>query len=76
MTYEMTVNEFVEAIRPELEHQVDQMILQEPDLQDRLLLMRHRDKIVRAYATQVRIANLEHRLAEADARLRPRLVEN
>jgi hypothetical protein len=37
--------------------------------------MRHRAQILERVITMNRIANLEHRLAEAEARLRPRLVQ-
>jgi hypothetical protein len=71
--YPLTIDEFLEAVRPELEYQVDQMICAQP-LPDRLVLMRHREQILERVIIVNKIANLEHRLAEAEARLRPRLV--
>ena len=73
MTERLSVDEFLQAIRPELEYQVDQMICAQP-LADRLVLMRHREQILERVITMNRIRNLEYRLAEAEARLRPRLV--
>jgi hypothetical protein len=69
MTYDRTVNEFVELIKPEVERDVFEQIKACDDPAARRLLMRHRSLIVK-------IANLERRLAEAEERLRPRLVEN
>jgi hypothetical protein len=37
--------------------------------------MARREQILREYTAAVRIANLEHRNRELEARLRPRLVE-
>lgn len=69
------LEEFLDAIRPELEHQVDQLIQDQDDPADRELFRRHRAQILRELIHAVRRRNLEHRLAEAEARLRPRLVE-
>jgi hypothetical protein len=46
----------------------------EQPAEDRLLLMRHRERLVKELVTATRIRNLEARLAEAEARLKPRLV--
>jgi hypothetical protein len=48
----------------------------EPDHVFRQLLMRHRGLILDKLIDAIQIANLEHRLAEAEARLKPRLIEN
>jgi hypothetical protein len=74
--YLMSVDEFVEFIEPELEYQVDQMILSAPDLEMRLAMMKHREKILRECRQATLIANLRHRLGEAEARLRPTLVHD
>lgn len=50
------------------------MILAQPP-EDRLVLMQHRERILREYTTATRMANLEHRLAEAEERWRLRLVD-
>jgi hypothetical protein len=76
MTYDRAVNEFVELIRPEVERGVDEQILACDDPVGRRLLMRHRGLIVDKMLDAIRIANLERRLAEAEARLKPRLLEN
>jgi hypothetical protein len=64
------------AIRPVLEHQVDTMILAQAELEDRLMLMRHRDRIIDKLADLTAIANLRHRLAQAEERQRPQLVHD
>jgi hypothetical protein len=73
--YRRSVDETMELLEPELEHQVDQMILSEPDLEVRLAMMANRDKILHEYRQATLTANLRHRLAEAEARLRPTLVQ-
>jgi hypothetical protein len=72
----MTVDEFMTEIRPELAHQVDTMILAQAELQDRLLLMRHRDRIIDKLTDLTAIANLRYRLAQAEERQRPHLVHD
>jgi hypothetical protein len=74
--YSLLLDEFMNTVAiPEIEYAIDQQILAEPDLQDRLLLMRHRKLLIDKAVDRCRIANLEHRLREAVERLRPRLVE-
>jgi hypothetical protein len=63
-------------IRPEIEANVDRQIAAEPDPEGRRLLMKRRATIVSKMLDSIRIRNLEHRLAEAEARLRLRLVED
>jgi hypothetical protein len=75
-TYDRSVDEFVELIRPMVERDVDDQILAEPDPEGRRVMMRYRSVIVGKMLDHVRIQNLQHRLAEAEARLKPRLVEN
>jgi hypothetical protein len=71
----LSLDEYMREIRPYLEQQVDAQILAVPELEDRLTLMRYREQILRKYAEVIHRRNLEHRLAEAEARLRPHLVE-
>jgi hypothetical protein len=75
-TYDRTVEEFVALIKPEIEANVDAQIAAEPDPEGRQLLMSCRSIIVGKMLDAIKIANLERRLAEAAARLKPRLVEN
>ena len=72
----LTLDEFMIAIRPTVEADVYEQILACDDPVGRRLLMRHRSLIVGKMLDAIRIANLERRLAEAEARLKPRLVEN
>jgi hypothetical protein len=70
-----SIDESMELLEPELEHQVDQMILSAPDPDTRLAMMANRERILREYRQATLIANLRYRLAEAEARLRPTLVQ-
>jgi hypothetical protein len=70
----LTIDEFMTVIEPELEYQLDQAILGVSDAPMRLAMVANREKILREYRNAVLIANLRHRLAEAEARLRPTLV--
>jgi hypothetical protein len=70
----LTLDKSMDAIKPELEREVDEMILAQP-AHARALLMARREQILREYTAAVRIANLERRNRELEARLRPRLVE-
>jgi hypothetical protein len=72
----LTLDEFMLAIRPEIERQIDAQIAAEVDHEFRAVLMRCRGLLVSKAVDATRIANLERKLAEAEARLRPRLVEN
>jgi hypothetical protein len=74
-TYEHTVAEFVELIRPTVEANIDAQIAAERDPEGRRVLTKYRSVLVGKALDAVRIRNLEHRLTEAEARLRPRLVE-
>ena len=71
---DLSVDDFMILVQPELEHQVDTMIAAQP-IAEQPFLLRRRGLILDQLATATRIANLEYRLAEAEARLRPRLVE-
>jgi hypothetical protein len=68
------LDEFMSDIEPALEDQVDRIIRAENDPMVRLALIRQRGEILREYVHATRRANLEHRLREAEARLKPRLV--
>ena len=72
----MDIDEFMAAITPEIEADVDAQIAAVPDPEDRRLLMRYRSVIVGKMVDSVKIANLQRKLDEAEARLRPHLVEN
>jgi hypothetical protein len=74
--YNHTVDEFVELIRPEIEADVDAQIAAEPDHGLRAMLVKYRSVLVSKAVDETRIANLQRRLTEAEARLKPRLVEN
>ena len=64
-----TIDELVEdLIRPAVERQVDQMIAEETDPEWRRALLHERKRIVDKLIDRNVIANLEHRLAEAEAR--------
>jgi hypothetical protein len=76
MTYDRTVNEFAELIKPEVERDVFEQIKACDDPAARRLLMRHRGLIVGKMLDAIKIQNLELRLAEAEAKLKPRLVES
>jgi hypothetical protein len=67
-------DDFMDLIQPELERQVDEVILAAPP-QERAALMLRREQILRALTHATEVANLRHRLAQAEARLRPRLAE-
>jgi hypothetical protein len=71
----LTLDEFMVAIRPTIEADIDAQIAAEPDPEGRALLRRYRSVLIGKALDANRIANLEHRLAEAEARLKPRLVE-
>jgi hypothetical protein len=70
----MTHDEFMEFACPDIERQVDAHILAEPDLQDRLLLMRHRQLIVGKLVDLTAIVDLQRRVAELEDRQPLRLV--
>ena len=70
----LTLAEFLVAIRPHLERQVDAMI-SEADLEDRPFLTARRAQIMSEVTHATEAMNLRYRLREAEARLRPRLVE-
>jgi hypothetical protein len=74
----MGMNQFLplddlrEYARAEIERDVDETILREPDLQDRLMLMRNRARIVDKLLDLTIIANLQYQLKQ---RRRIQLVE-
>lgn len=65
----MEHDEFMDLIADEIEHQVDQLILAEPDLHDRSALMRRRNQIIRELTTATAIADLKRRLDERQLRV-------
>ena len=71
---DLSVDDFMILIIPCLEEQVDEMIAAQPII-ERPNLMRQRKQLVGQLFTATKIANLEYRLAQAEARLKPRLVE-
>jgi FKBP-type peptidyl-prolyl cis-trans isomerase (trigger factor) len=71
----LTLDEFMEAIRPSIEQQIDERIAAEPDHELRQALRKYRSVLISKTMDETRIANLERKLAEAEARLRPRLLE-
>jgi hypothetical protein len=72
----LTLDEFMVVIRPTIEDNIDAQIAAEPDPKGRALLRRYRSILVNKAIDATRIANLERRLVEAEARLKPRLVED
>jgi hypothetical protein len=73
-TPELSVEEFVDLMLPEIERQVDELIESQADPVDREILRRHRARLVHESVQATRIANYKHRLACAEARLRPALA--
>jgi hypothetical protein len=72
----MTLDEFVEqVVRPEVEADIDAQIEAECDPEMRALLRRSRGVLIGKALDVSRIANLEHRNRELEARLLPRLVD-
>jgi hypothetical protein len=71
----LSIDQFMDVIEPQLAQQVDEMILRQPDQDMRLMLMRGREKILREYRNATLIANLRARIAELEARLKPRAVQ-
>jgi hypothetical protein len=74
MTWDLSVDDFMTLIIPQLEEQVDEFIAAQP-ITERAALIRQRRQLVDQLFTATKIANLEYRLRETEARLRPRLVE-
>ena len=72
----MDIDEFVAAIRPTVEHDIDAQIAAEPDPEFRRTLKRYRSVIISKQLDVIKIENLRRKLDEAEARLRPHLVEN
>jgi hypothetical protein len=74
MTWDLSVDDFLVLIRPQLEEQIDEFIAAQP-IAERPAMMRQRESLLGQLITATKIANLEYRLRETEARLRPRLVE-
>jgi hypothetical protein len=69
-----TVEEFIEEVaRPEIERQLDELIATLPNPRARQALAAQRKEIAERLVDQSKIRNLEHRLADAEARLTPRM---
>jgi hypothetical protein len=74
MTWDLSVDDLMTLVLPQLEEQVDEFIAAQP-ITERPAMMRQRKQLVGQLFTATKIYNLERRLAETEARLRPRLVE-
>jgi hypothetical protein len=74
MTWDLSVDDFLVLIRPQLEQQIDEFIAAQP-ITERPAMMRQRKELLGQLITATKIANLECRLRETEAKLRPRLVE-
>jgi hypothetical protein len=74
MTWDLSVDDFMTLVLPQLEEQVDEFIAAQP-IAERSAMMRQRNELVGQLFVATKIHNLERRLAETEARLRPRLVE-
>jgi hypothetical protein len=72
----LTLDQFMVAIRPEIERQIDEQIAAEPDHDLRQALRKYRSILISKTLDETRIANLERKLSEAEERLKPRLVED
>ena len=66
----LSVEEFVDLIRPEIERQIDEWLLAQ-DPEDRPFLMRARARLIHEAVQATRIVNYKHRLEQAEAKLRP-----
>jgi hypothetical protein len=72
MSQFLPLEDLRELARVEIERDVDQTILREPDLADRLMLMRNRHRIIDKLLDLTIIANLQYQLKQ---RRRIQLVE-
>jgi hypothetical protein len=70
----LSLEEWIVAIRPELERQVDEWIVAAPDWDMRNAMLQRRKWLVDKLADITMIENLKRRNAELEERLRPRLV--
>jgi hypothetical protein len=71
---ELSIPEFMDEIGPELARRVDEWILAQ-DAEDRPLLIRNREKIIREFTRATELANWKARCERLEQRLRPQLVE-
>jgi hypothetical protein len=69
-----SVEEYVQAIRPELERDIDEQIAAQTDPEWRAIMKRHRARLIHESMQACRIANYRHRMEHFEARLRPALV--
>jgi hypothetical protein len=74
VTRDLSVDDFMTLVLPQLEEQVDEFIAAQP-ITDRPAMIRQRKQLVEQLFTATKIANLEYRLRETEAKLRPRLVK-
>jgi hypothetical protein len=74
VTWDLSVDDFMTLVLPQLEEQVDEFIAAQP-ITDRPAMIRQRKQLVEQLFTATKIANLEYRLRETEAKLRPRLVK-
>jgi hypothetical protein len=74
MTWDLSVDDFLLLITPQLEQQIDEFIAAQP-IAERPAMIRQRGALLGQLLTATKIRNLEYRLRETEARLRPRLVE-
>jgi hypothetical protein len=74
MTWDLSVDDFMTLVLPQLEEQVNEFIAAQP-IAEQPAMMRQRNELVGQLFAATKIYNLERRLAETEARLRPRLVE-
>jgi hypothetical protein len=72
----LSLEDWIVAIRPELERQVDEWIVSAPDWDMRMAMLKRRKWLVDKLADITLIANLKRRNAELEERLRPKLVES
>jgi hypothetical protein len=60
MTWDLSVDDFLVLIRPQLEEQIDEFIAAQP-IAERPAMMRQRESLLGQLITATRIANLEYR---------------
>jgi hypothetical protein len=60
MTWDLSVDDFLLLIRPQLEQQIDEFIAAQP-IAERPAMMRQRESLLGQLITATRIANLEYR---------------
>jgi hypothetical protein len=66
MTWDLSVDDFLVLVRPQLEEQIDEFIAAQP-ITERPAMIRQRGSLLSQLITATRIANLKYRLREAEA---------